>query len=550
MYLKHYNLKEKPFDISPNPRYLWLGEKHVEGFATLKYGITENKGFLLLTGDVGTGKTVLINRLINEIETEAVIAAIPDPGLENIDFFNILAVEFKMNKKFDSKGGFLIEFKNFLHKSANKKVLLIIDEAQRLNFELLEQIRLLSNIELHDRKLINIFFVGQTDFCNMLCDERSRAVSQRIAVRYHLEPLNREETDQYIRHRLEIAGRKKDIFSMDAVREIFSFSEGYPRLINIICDHALLTGYSDGLKVIGSKIIKECKKDLIISFDSEEDRLEIEEAGEKGEFLIPGTKLQNSEASNTRSPWKIIAIFSLISVSLITVGYLLFDFNSNDKPRWPVEDIASQQFQEPSIDRTEAKSDNLKEINETSGVEIIKESPKNSSTIAQLDQADPTIAEAKPETDKQEEPNNSSGSKPFKKSHKTNEIIAHTNKVEQPLKAEKQEASLNHIQKESSSLKQKVLIYFKHNSNELPTDAIDGLDEIVEVVSNYPESEISIEGYTDSSGDFSFNEQLSLFRANVVKIYLIAQGINSTRINALGMGQKNPIASNETLEGL
>ena len=188
MYKNFYNLKAMPFQITTDPRFLWLGEKHAEALATLKYGLMENKGFLMLTGDVGTGKTALINRLVKIIGVRAIVAKMPDPGLSILDFFNFLAVEFKMGKKFDSKGQFLIYLKHFLHKAYldHKKVVLIVDEAQRLNHELLEQIRLLSNIELENRKLINIFFVGQTEFCKMLMEDRNRAVRQRITISYHI----------------------------------------------------------------------------------------------------------------------------------------------------------------------------------------------------------------------------------------------------------------------------------------------------------------------------------------------------------------------------
>ena len=208
MYETYYSLKAKPFQITTDPKFLWLGEKHSEALATLKYGILENKGFLLLTGDVGTGKTALINRLVKMIDIAAIVATIPDPGLESMDFFNFLAVELKMNKKFNSKGAFLIDLKQFLLKasSVHKKVLLVIDEAQRLNNELLEQIRLLSNIEMDNRKLINIFFVGQSEFNGILMEDRNRAVRQRITVSYHIEPLTETETRQYIKHRLKVAG--------------------------------------------------------------------------------------------------------------------------------------------------------------------------------------------------------------------------------------------------------------------------------------------------------------------------------------------------------
>ena len=266
MYLTHYNLIEKPFELSPGPRFLWLGENHSEALATLKYGILENKGFLLLTGDVGVGKTALIHRLIQEIDPSTIIANIPDPGLDALDFFKILASEFHMAKKFKSKGEFIIELKKFLQKtqSEQKNVLLIIDEAQRLKEEILEQVRLLSNIEMSDRKLINIFFVGQPEFTEMLMDDRNRAVRQRIVVSAHIDLLAAPETEQYIHHRLKVAGATRNIFTSDAVREIYQFSEGCPRLINIICDHALLSGYSAGLKIIDSDVIKDCEGDLRI----------------------------------------------------------------------------------------------------------------------------------------------------------------------------------------------------------------------------------------------------------------------------------------------
>lgn len=163
MYLSHYNLSLKPFQISTDPKFLWLGENHKEAFATLKYGIMDNKGFLLLTGDVGTGKTTLINALINSLGSNVIAATIPDPNLEKLDFFNYIAKAFRIDKKFSGKGEFLIYFEQFLNAaySKNKKVLLVIDESQRLNHVLLEEIRLLSNIEKQNTKLLNIFFVGQ-----------------------------------------------------------------------------------------------------------------------------------------------------------------------------------------------------------------------------------------------------------------------------------------------------------------------------------------------------------------------------------------------------
>ncbi|MCK5205967.1 MAG: AAA family ATPase [Desulfobacterales bacterium] len=308
--------------MSPDPRFLWLGEKHKEALAALEYGILESKGFLVLTGDAGTGKTVLINGLLISKRVKAIIATIPDPDLEILDFFNFLSEEFQMNKTFESKGSFLIEFRHFLHEvyQSEGKVLLIIDESQRLSHELLEQIRILSNIERNDRKLINIFFVGQSVFNEILREERNVAVRKRLAVSYNLEPLDRKETETYIDHRLKIAGAAENLFTPEAMRDIFFFSGGLPRLINITCDHALLTGYSKELKLIDDSVIAECRKDLQILSDTnklQEEDFSFEENQELYEFSEPPAKEQGG---------KRIWMYVSFTLAFIIIGYLIFNF--------------------------------------------------------------------------------------------------------------------------------------------------------------------------------------------------------------------------------
>jgi general secretion pathway protein A len=271
MYLNHYNIEIKPFESSPNPKFLWLGEKHKEALATLKYGIQENKGFILLTGDVGTGKTTLINYFLTENDTNCITTSIPDPDLAIEDLFRLLSHEFGIDIDFETRGEFLIEFQDFLDHtySDQKKVLLIIDEAQKLNQQILEQIRLLSNIERQDEKLFSIFLVGQNDLHQCLMDEQNRALRQRIAVHCHIEPLTESETRDYINHRLHVAGAKEEIFSAEAISEIFSFSKGCPRLINTICDRALLTGYAKGITQIDCKMVQICADELALPGERE-----------------------------------------------------------------------------------------------------------------------------------------------------------------------------------------------------------------------------------------------------------------------------------------
>jgi len=266
MYLAHYGLKRKPFEISPDPDFLWLGEKHREGLSILKYGILENKGFLLITGDVGTGKTLLIRAIEREVGAHSIVVNIPDPGMDLIDFYNFMASELKMGRSFENKGEFLIHFKRFLLEnfSARKRVLLIIDEVQRVKHELLEEIRLLSNIDLGGQVLINIFLVGQSEFRGFLTQDENRSMRQRISVSYHIAPLTADETRAYLNHRLQVAGAAREIFPPEACRAVYHHTRGYPRLINIICDYALMSGYATGAATLNPDIIAECAQELKI----------------------------------------------------------------------------------------------------------------------------------------------------------------------------------------------------------------------------------------------------------------------------------------------
>jgi general secretion pathway protein A len=455
------------------------------------------------------------------IDVAAIVAKIPDPGLSSLEFFNFLAVEFEMGKEFDSKGSFLIYLKHFLHKaySVHKKVLLIIDEAQRLNHELLEQIRLLSNIELQSRKLINIFFVGQTEFKEMLMENRNRAVRQRIAVSYQLDPLSETEASMYIRHRLKIAGATQEIFGQDAIREISSFSNGYPRLINIICDHALLTGYASNLKLIDKKVIKECEKELQIPITPKI------ENGNGKKPAAGSQKRTTPESLEKPSVAKRTGLIAAAVMLLIFAVYFFINQKPSDSQRWSMNEIAPQEYQGQTGE--EAQTDESLTAGNVDG----KDSPAVDETPAAI--ASPDGGASAPGDSK-----------------------AATGTAADPGEADEGSTANDDRGEESGEMQslasfpeQKVLIYFKHNSNELPDPAFETLDRIAGFLLRNPAAKISIKGFTDSTGKYSYNVSVSQFRANIIKTYLVGKGIDHTRIKAIGLGPADPIASNTTLEG-
>ncbi len=266
MYTDFFKLKTKPFEMAPDPRFLFFSETHQEAFAYLQYGIIDQKGFLVLTGDIGTGKTTLLHALIKELEENIKVAYVTNPVMDTRDFLSYIANSFGLEKP-RSKVDFLEDMSHLLHhyNRQDKRPVLIIDEAHKLTPELLEEVRLLSNIETPEKKLLTIFLVGQIEFLDLINREECRALKQRISLRYHLDVLSEEETKAYIQHRLSISrfnGFGGSIFTDNAVKEIYKYSKGYPRVINILCDHALISAFAKGQHRIGKDIIKECVSDL------------------------------------------------------------------------------------------------------------------------------------------------------------------------------------------------------------------------------------------------------------------------------------------------
>jgi general secretion pathway protein A len=249
MYLSFFGLNEKPFAITPDPRYLYLSERHAEALAHLLYGINEAGGFVQLTGEVGTGKTTIVRSLLAQTPKNAEIALILNPKMTAPEFLLTICEELGIGVP-DSALGSLKDLVDILSEyllrahAAGQRVVLVVDEAQNLSPEVLEQVRLLTNLETNTQKLLQIILIGQPELRELLSRNELRQLAQRITGRYHLNPLSHEETAAYVRHRLRVAGATTDIFAPQALNAVFGLSQGVPRVINVICDRALLGAYS------------------------------------------------------------------------------------------------------------------------------------------------------------------------------------------------------------------------------------------------------------------------------------------------------------------
>jgi len=271
MYLEYYNLKEKPFSVTADPNFLYLSKKHKEAISHMQYGIQERMGFLEITGEIGAGKTTICKAVLNQLDQHTKTAFILNGNLSEIQLLQAIIEDFGVQVKNKNKITMLNGLNKFLLEQLGHKnnVVLIIDEAQNLKPSLLEQVRLLSNLETEKEKLLQIILVGQPELREKLASGELKQLRQRIAIRYHISPLSMHEVEGYISHRLSVAGRSNngDIFHKDALEEIFKFSGGIPRLINIACDKSLLAGYIADKKIIDSSIIKKCVKEIEGVFD-------------------------------------------------------------------------------------------------------------------------------------------------------------------------------------------------------------------------------------------------------------------------------------------
>jgi general secretion pathway protein A len=524
MYLNHFGLNKLPFDISPDPSFLWLGEKHREALAHLKYGILGDKRLLLITGDVGTGKTALIKCLVKMIDVGAIVVTIPDPDMSRLDFYNFLANELKMGRQFNSKGEFLIHFKNFLLQAyrSYKKVLLIIDEAQRLNHDILQEIRFLTNIDFGGQILINIFLVGQNEFKDILMDDRNKSVRDRITASYQIDPLTETEVSGYIRHRLRVAGTTNLIFPTDAVREIYLQTKGYPRLINILCDRALVTAYINERQVIDAGIIKESARDLNITIGNYQPKKKKAPPPDES-TAIPISSSQ--ERTFTLKRFAYINLFLILGFVVYFFGDSLFE-NFQHLKNSRIATRITDWFQGTEPDNALVKQQDI--IESRNDLRPKKESAELSSEVMAISQRGHTASEQE-------------------------QIITPTDVLKKIGVSGTAETSDQASKTAGSPIaptgkKTSFVVYFDHSSDEIPPQSLEVLNRITGIFFKSPVKDITLKGYTDSFNNENYEKYMSVERAMRVKKFFVSKGIPASSLNIYGMGSENPTGINTTAE--
>ncbi len=287
MYREFYGLRDKPFDIVPNPSVVYESEKHGQALTYLRYGFTENIGFILFTGEIGTGKTTLIKYLLSEISDDVEVAVVFNTNVSADELLRLILIELEVDGVGPDKSRNLDLLNDHLINvyRQGRRCLLIIDEAQNLSPQALEEVRLLSNLQAENQPLLQIILAGQPELRDIIRSPGLEQLAQRVAITYHLTALSREELSEYVTYRLKLSGGTKKLFNEDALDVIFERSKGIPRSVNILCNAALVYGYADGKQVIGPDIVRQIVDDNIgVGLSDAEPAIQAVPAGAEGDY--------------------------------------------------------------------------------------------------------------------------------------------------------------------------------------------------------------------------------------------------------------------------
>lgn len=306
MYRSFFGLKALPFRSSPDPRFLCMMPQVREALACLKYGISDRKGFMVMTGEVGTGKTTLLKTVLSGFAGDQVLTAfVFNPRLDVLDFLEFVLTDFGIPPKDRTKSGMLLQLNRWLIERFREQKLcvIVIDEAQNLSLDLLEEIRLLTNLETSSEKLLQIVLSGQPELEDMLCKPSVRQLRQRISLWSRTHPLTSDQTQAYIAERLRIAGARGPILSPEAVQLVHRYSKGIPRVINLICENAMINAYVEQVKPIPARIVESVS--LEFNLDEKPFLISTMTLSDPGEEILPRTLSNVSKAiADTRDPRK------------------------------------------------------------------------------------------------------------------------------------------------------------------------------------------------------------------------------------------------------
>ncbi len=364
MYNEYFGFKEAPFSIAPDPHYLYMTAQHREALAHLVYGLNSEGGCILLTGEVGTGKTTICRCLLEQIPKQANVALVLNPKVSEIELLESICDELKIsypdisnrasNNASNSVKTYTDRIYDFLLSSNrnNEKTVLIIDEAQNLSSKVLEQLRLLTNLETNQRKLLQIIILGQPELLDILSRPEMRQLAQRITARFHLQPLSKHEVKAYVSHRLAVAGQNIQLFPDKSIKLLYRLSNGIPRLINIICDRALLGAYVENQYAVSPATIKKAAKEVF------------------GE-------LKNVEQQKKNRQW-LYPLATVTGIAVITMVIIFYFINTNNNTSNPQALTLSESQLEPSVLNTENTEVTDKYLTQTSVKQNKKESTATS----------------------------------------------------------------------------------------------------------------------------------------------------------------------------
>ncbi len=600
MYKAFFNLERKPFESTGEPSSCWLGEKQKEAIAALRNRILDNEGFLLLIGEAGIGKTALIHALTSSLDNDVLWAVIHNPSLERLEFYDAIAKGFGIAREFTSKVQFLIQFSHYLHRvdDQHKKVLLVVDDCHRLSQEMLEELRLLSNIEKAEAKLINILFVGRREFNELLTQPKNRAVRQRLFLKIDMTPLTADETEDYIRYRLKIAGTGENPFTARAMHLIHRYALGIPKQINTLCQQALETAYVQGRRTVDHKVLEE-----IIQQQSQPLPTLREEAPGRSEEtghpeLFRGKVAQGAPETvatvtgfnlESNRGWSWLKYGVAVAVLVIVGGYLWYpagkapEIAGGDAAKVVQPTVAREVAQIRSSPVVAMLEKNQDEINEKKAAEvknaILEKAYGNGQNSRPVDTVPAGAGvEAEQAGDGQKPPApvppadgsikdlapGNSGADQNRQGSAISEDRPATG-VDDPAAVVEAAgiapaAQVTGVPPQAAPPEEnsapppapaptRIVLRLAANSLKLTVEAEKEYARVLAKLKSSPGAKVLIKGFVSATTHSPENTKLSLERAVNVQKMLIAGGIAKARTEVRGMGIQEPLASNQTSDG-